>query len=71
MSAKAEVRYTINLDGTVEKWYLEKQMLNIVFLRKTKTPKWNCCMHEFPPEAVYPSYAAARKAINHLNRRND
>ena len=41
-------RYTINLDGTLEKWYLEHDDGEIIYLRKTPRPKWNCGMKEFP-----------------------
>ena len=44
----APTRYTINLDGTLEKWYLEHDGGEIIYLRKTPRPKWNCGMKEFP-----------------------
>lgn len=59
---KVEVRYTTNQDGTLEKWYLEAETPELVYLRKTRTPKWNCCMREFKPDKVYPSYVAAMRA---------
>ena len=60
---KYEVRYTINRDGTIEKWYLEHETPELVYLRKTATPKWNCCMREFLPSTVFPSYVAAKRAL--------
>lgn len=51
-----------NALGTVEKWYLVAEADGLVYLRKTATPKWNCCMKEFQPEEVYPSYVAAMRA---------
>ena len=50
-------RYTINLDGTLEKWYLEHDDGEIIYLRKTPRPKWNCGMKEFP------DYKTARTAL--------
>ena len=38
----APTRYTLNHDGTLEKWYLEHDCGEIVYLRKTSRPKWNC-----------------------------
>ena len=58
----APTRYTINLDGTLEKWYLEQDGGEIIYLRKTPRPKWNCCMKEFPAADVYETYRAARNA---------
>lgn len=58
----APKRYTINRDGTIEKWYLEHDGGEIVYLRKTPRPKWNCCMKEFPAAEVYETYRAARNA---------
>ena len=47
------VRYTINPDGTLEKWYLEKVLdNNETALRKTPTPKFNCCMRIFNTEIL-------------------
>lgn len=60
---KVEVRYTVNRDGTIEKWYLEAEADGLIYLRKTARPKWNCCMKEFRPENVYPSYVADMRAI--------
>ena len=31
---KVEVRYTINRDGTIEKWYLEAEADGLVYLEK-------------------------------------
>ena len=39
---KIEVRYTINRDGTLEKWYLEAERDGMVYLRKTAIPKRKC-----------------------------
>ena len=47
-------RYTINLDGTLEKWYLEHDDGEIIYLRKTPRPKWNCGMKEFPARGRRP-----------------
>lgn len=58
----APTRYTLNHDGTLEKWYLHHDDGEIVYLRKTPRPKWNCCMKEFPAADVYETYRAARKA---------
>lgn len=58
----APTRYTINRDGTLEKWYLEHDGGETVYLRKTPRPKWNCCMKEFPAAQVYETYRAARNA---------
>lgn len=55
-------RYTINLDGTLEKWYLEHDDGEIIYLRKTPRPKWNCGMKEFPAAKVFPDYKTARTA---------
>lgn len=62
-SKPAPVRYTLNRDGTLEKWYLEHDGGEIVYLRKTPQPKWNCCMKEFPKSQVYESYQAAIAAL--------
>lgn len=51
----APTRYTINLDGTLEKWYLEHDDGEIIYLRKTPHPKWNCGMKEFPAAKVFPT----------------
>ncbi len=58
----APTRYTINRDGTLEKWYLEHDGGETVYLRKTPRPKWNCGMKEFPAAEVYETYRAARNA---------
>lgn len=59
----APTRYTLNHDGTLEKWYLEHDCGEIVYLRKTSRPKWNCCMKEFPAAEVFPDYKTARAAL--------
>lgn len=59
----APARYTLNRDGTLEKWYLEHDGGETVYLRKTPRPKWNCCMKEFPAAAVYSDYKTARAAL--------
>ncbi len=67
----APTRYTINLDGTLEKWYLEHDGGEIIYLRKTPRPKWNCGMKEFPAADVYETYRAARNAQKgHLRKPN-
>lgn len=55
----APTRYTLNHDGTLEKWYLEHDCGEIVYLRKTSRPKWNCCLKEFPP----PKYSPTTKPL--------
>ena len=55
----APTRYTINLDGTLEKWYLEHDGGETIYLRKTPRPKWNCGMKEFPAAEVFPDYKTA------------
>lgn len=59
----APTRYTLNHDGTLEKWYLEHDGGEIIYLRKTSRPKWNCCMKEFPVAEVFPDYKTARAAL--------
>lgn len=59
----APTRYTINLDGTLEKWYLEHDGGETIYLRKTPRPKWNCGMKEFPTAEVFPDYKTARAAL--------
>lgn len=59
----APTRYTINLDGTLEKWYLDYDDGDTIYLRKTPRPKWNCCRKEFPAAAVYSDYKTARAAL--------
>jgi hypothetical protein len=59
----APTRYTINLDGTLEKWYLEHDDGETIYLRKTPRPKWNCCMKEFPAAEVFPDCKTARAAL--------
>jgi hypothetical protein len=59
----APTRYTINLDGTLEKWYLEHDGGEIIYLRKTPRPKWNCGMKEFPAAEVFPDYKTARAVL--------
>ena len=59
----APTRYTLNHDGTLEKWYLEHDCGEIVYLRKTSRPKWNCCMKEFPAAEVFPDYKTARAEL--------
>lgn len=62
-AGSAPTRYTLNHDGTLEKWYLEHDCGEIVYLRKTSRPKWNCCMKEFPAAEVFPDYKTARAAL--------
>lgn len=59
----APTRYTINLDGTLEKWYLEYDDGVTIYLRKTPRPKFNCCLKEFPAAEVFPDYKTARAAL--------
>lgn len=56
------IRYTLNRDGTLEKWWLEKDMGNEIALRKTPTPRWNCNLRIWPASEVYASAKAARAA---------
>ena len=58
----APTRYTLNHDGTLEKWYLDYDDGDTIYLRKTPRPKWNCCRKEFPAADVYETYRAARNA---------
>ena len=46
-----------------EKWYLEHDDGEIIYLRKTPRPKWNCGMKEFPAAKVFPDYKTARTAL--------
>ncbi len=62
-TATAPTRYTINLDGTLEKWYFEHDGGETIYLRKTPRPKWNCGMKEFPAAEVFPDYKTARAAL--------
>ena len=57
------IRYTINSDGTLEKWFLEKDCGEEIALRKTPTPKFFCSMRIFPKEDVYENARTARKAL--------
>lgn len=46
--------YTKNLDGTPEKWYLEKILGDgTCFLRKSKKPKWIDTKRLFKTSGVY------------------
>ena len=69
----APARYTINRDGTLEKWYLEHDDgTGTIYLRKTPQPKWNCCMKEFPADQVYNDRRAAIAALKaRSNPKND
>lgn len=62
-TATAPTRYTLNNDGTLEKWYLECDDGEIIYLRKTPRPKFNCCLKEFPAAEVFPDYKTARAAL--------
>ena len=61
--ATAPTRYTLNHVGTLEKWYLEYDDGDIIYLRKTPRPKFNCCLKEFPAAKVFPDYKTARAAL--------
>lgn len=55
------MRYTLNADGTIEPWYLEKESSDgYTALRKTRTPKWNCNMRIFEAQTVYQTRKEAR-----------
>lgn len=55
------MRYTLNADGTIEPWYLEKESREgYTALRKTRTPKFNCCMRIFEAQTVYQTRKEAR-----------
>ena len=42
---------------------MEHDCGEIIYLRKTSRPKWNCCMKEFPAAEVFPDYKTARAAL--------
>ena len=65
---KAERRYTINIDGTIENWYLEQEDGDFVWLRKTEKPKYNCCMKRFPASDVYITRQEAAEAMKGQKR---
>lgn len=58
--------YTINIDGTVEKWYLEKVLYeeSKCFLRKLARPKYHDVRRFFPLSAVF---ATRREALLYTN----
>jgi len=61
---KAQTRYTINLDGTIEKWWLEKDLGSEIALRKVQNPKkWNNGLHIFPKEIVFENRKIANKKL--------
>ncbi len=63
------IRYTINPDGTIERWYLEKELPNNeTALRKTPTPKCRCCMTIFQSEEVFSSARDAKMRIREGGR---
>lgn len=57
------VRYTINRDGTLEKWYLLHDGGDFVFLQKSPRLKWICYNKEFSPSEVYSSRKEAMAAL--------
>lgn len=70
-STLGHIRYTINHDGTLEKWYLDYDDGDTLYLRKTPRPKWNCGRKEFPAAEVYPDYKTARAALKAASARDD
>ncbi len=60
----SDLRYTLNPDGTIETWYLEKDSHEgYTALRKTKMPKYNCCMRIFVSNTVYCTRREAKEGI--------
>jgi len=57
------VRYTINHDGTLEKWYLLHDGGDFVVLQKHPRPKWITYIKEFSHSDVYDSYKSARAEL--------
>jgi hypothetical protein len=53
--------YTLNLDGTIEKWYCEKILENEVFVRKSKKPKWIDTTKIFPLNKVFGNRKEAKR----------
>lgn len=58
-----QTRYTINSDGTLQKWYLDYDDGDTIILRTTPQNKWSCYRKEFPAAAVYPDHKTARAAL--------
>ena len=65
-----DVRYTINADGTLEKWFLEKELpeRGETALRKTPTLKWNCSMKIFPSDRVRSTYKEAKAELAYFKK---
>lgn len=62
---KADKRaYTINNDGTLEKWYVERPIYEgQVILRKQPRPRWHDIVRGFKPEDVYATMKEAKAAL--------
>lgn len=56
--------YTLNNDGTIEDWYVERPYYQEqVILRKKPTPCWYDTIRGFAPQNVYPTQRAAKAAL--------
>lgn len=56
--------YTINNDGTLEKWYVERPFYEgQVILRKQPRPRWHDIFRGFKPEDVYATFKDAKAAL--------
>lgn len=63
-----KVAYTINKDGTLEKWYVERVLYEgQVILRKQPCPKWHDIIRGFKPEDVFAT-AKEAKAVQKEKR---
>lgn len=59
-----KVAYTINKDGTLEKWYVERVFYEgQVILRKQARPKWHDIIRGFKPEDVFATAKEAKAAL--------
>ena len=59
-----KVAYTINKDGTLEKWYVERVLYEgQVLLRKQTRPKWHDIIRGFKPEDVFATAKEAKAAL--------
>lgn len=55
--------YTINRDGTLEKWHLRFIKNGIAYLRKTPKEKWISYCKDFDIKDVYPFAKDAKQAL--------